>query len=1527
MKKPLHTHNYNTMSNRFLTGRVRGIGFSSLFATALVFVMSLSAYAQMMVNPDIGVATKVLNVDNPSSGTLGNFNIVYEIRVRNTGDVALSSIQVSNALPAGSFLDGSLVRVTEKPFVSQQPAGAFHLGNTNYNATSDLDLLVGNSGLAPGDEFTIQVAYEVNSDDITGNAPHQVIATGTYNAVNFSDLSDAGIDPDGINPFEFGDTGGMDDPTLLPTCWEDCALACNNLVHVAVNQACEADLASDMILEGENEACAMLGFYEVIVRDENGNIIPNGSLDGNYVGRKLEVTVREIICGNSCWGYIIIEDKAPPVMNCFRDTFSCNVDLSPYNIGFPVSANSITPTGNPREFVATDIDACGEVELSYRDSVVSLDCLDPDFSSIIYRRWRAVDQGGYAAICFDTIYLERGTFADLTLPPHWDGTDNPPLNCLEKDIIWPTFPNGTPDTSYTGQPEGIFCGNIQFDFYDDTIAVCGPSFKVLRNWIILDWCDPGNKLFYTQRIKIEDTRPPVVIRPPIDTVYTDDHDCTTRAKVTPPTVIAECGDWTYRILYKPSDGSGNPDPAGATDRNVELDKDGFYYINDLPVGRSWIVYYLTDECGNTSECVTEIDVFDNVKPVPICHKHTTVSLTTEGTAKVPAQVLNDGSYDNCDIDGFFARRLQNGNCPPGVNDTTLFAPYLEFCCEDIDENPIRVEMRVYDNYGNFSNCKVEVNVQDKIPPFVECPPHLTVSCEFDLTDLSVFGEIKLSEDDREPITLNDPSNTDVKQPFTWGIDGFAIDNCVYEIFPSVIDNRNDCGTGELIRRFRVEDAGGLATTCSQIITVKDFFPLNRSDIDWPDDLEVFGCKEDTDPDETGTPVIMNQDACNLVAASYEDEVFNYVDGTCYKILRRWTVIDWCTFPNGYWEHTQVIKVMNNEAPQFTSDCTDRTICITGPSCNTDRITLTASAIDDCTPQDELLYRYEIDIDNDGDVEITGTGNQISRFFTGGVNRITWFVEDQCENVEECSYLIIVDDCKAPTPYCRTGIVTVLMPTTAEVTIWASDLDVNSSDNCTDQDDLKFSFSSDTTDNFMTYNCDDLEDGISDTITVQIWVTDEAGNQDFCTTTVVVQDNQDVCPDIGTTAMIAGQISHFANKDVAEVQVNIQNSNMQSPTYAMTSNRGEYAFNDLSAHEDYYVIPHKNDDPLNGVTTKDLVFIQRHILGIDEFDSPYELIAADINNSASISAKDLVELRKMILGINTEFPNNDSWRFVNEKYQFPDPRSPWNFEQEIAYLNISKNEMDANFVGIKVGDVNGSVESSYGQGTQSRYNPELPVFMSEKVATDAGYTQLAFSLQEELDIASMQFTLVFDPTVFTYEKINTGALDITEGMVNESLAREGIITLSWSDPNGIKLSEGQAMFYLAGNKMGSAMPNMAITSSVTTAEAYSLTEGDFDLKLILDNSLTSNGGFELYQNTPNPFTGETVIRYALPAMADVRISFFDLSGKVILYRELTGNAGINEMTITADQFSTQGVIYYRLETEGYTATKRMILINN
>ena len=191
----------------------------------------------------------------------------------------------------------------------------------------------------------------------------------------------------------------------------------------------------------------------------------------------------------------------------------------------------------------------------------------------------------------------------------------------------------------------------------------------------------------------------------------------------------------------------------------------------------------------------------------------------------------------------------------------------------------------------------------------------------------------------------------------------------------------------------------------------------------------------------------------------------------------------------------------------------------------------------------------------------GGTNDASNTYPVGTHEICWTVEDKCGNKEECCYDFTIRDAKKPTPYCRPGIVTVVMPTSGAITIWASDLNDGSFDNCTEAGDLRYSFSSNASDQSRTYDCSDLPNGVENTFQVTVYVWDEAGNSDFCTTTITIQDGiDDVCPDNvggGTTAMLAGNILTESSETVEEVMVMLDGHMPGLPKYDMTHNDGHF----------------------------------------------------------------------------------------------------------------------------------------------------------------------------------------------------------------------------------------------------------------------------------------------------------------------------------------------------------------------------------
>ncbi|MBN8583489.1 MAG: T9SS type A sorting domain-containing protein [Ignavibacteria bacterium] len=84
-------------------------------------------------------------------------------------------------------------------------------------------------------------------------------------------------------------------------------------------------------------------------------------------------------------------------------------------------------------------------------------------------------------------------------------------------------------------------------------------------------------------------------------------------------------------------------------------------------------------------------------------------------------------------------------------------------------------------------------------------------------------------------------------------------------------------------------------------------------------------------------------------------------------------------------------------------------------------------------------------------------------------------------------------------------------------------------------------------------------------------------------------------------------------------------------------------------------------------------------------------------------------------------------------------------------------------------------------------------------------------------------------------------------------------------------------------------------------------------------------FSLSQNYPNPFNPVTNIEFDVPKSSIVKLSVYDVQGKLI---ETIVNSELSAGTYKADwnasNFSS-GVYFYKLESDGFIQTKRMILV--
>ena len=84
-------------------------------------------------------------------------------------------------------------------------------------------------------------------------------------------------------------------------------------------------------------------------------------------------------------------------------------------------------------------------------------------------------------------------------------------------------------------------------------------------------------------------------------------------------------------------------------------------------------------------------------------------------------------------------------------------------------------------------------------------------------------------------------------------------------------------------------------------------------------------------------------------------------------------------------------------------------------------------------------------------------------------------------------------------------------------------------------------------------------------------------------------------------------------------------------------------------------------------------------------------------------------------------------------------------------------------------------------------------------------------------------------------------------------------------------------------------------------------------------------FSLKQNYPNPFNPNTVIGFQLPVAGFVTVKIYDINGREI--SELVNeklSAGEYKIDFNGASLPS-GVYYYKMTTENFSETKKMILI--
>lgn len=1090
--------------------------------------------------------------------------------------------------------------------------------------------------------------------------------------------------------------------------------------------------------------------------------------------------------------------------------------------------------------------------------------------------------------------------------------------------------------------------------------------KIYRYWNVIDWCVPGQgpTALDTTFIEFTDNVKPFFVdtldkRVTLELVSGAKINNAKRIKTDLKVALGafECtfdaSKFTRPVAVD------NCDPA--VDVNItaiwSIEKGKLWPITDrtqwatLACGDYFVLWNADDQCHEQNiddNAYQMVSIQDVTKPSAICTDQLNVSVPSDGGARIRWEDIDAGSVDACGIDSIRIRR--KGTTDP-------WREFVDVLCTDVHVG-LQIEMRVWDkNSTNFNTCWMDVTAEDKIPPVCADLPPMTFNCdEFHNGEFGVDtkGEFVALTGD-----LLTQYNTRFGNP-----------NCTDNLSCGILEVKQEyrltekaCGQLTIERRYSATDwdkSSAGSNTATQLITV-NYVPKWK--LTFPADVDVT-C-QGTFPDAATAAQIVSNGSCDLWALEVTDKVFEVPGDICMKIERTYELINWCVYQAGdagitvartaagdgamidsegnttvgRVTYTQILKLYVNDAPTITINPVET--CIYGEGdlapfgaadnspnaapfeCDTVK-TFSASAVN-CAgvalASDNFTWKFFVN----GTEVSKGTGSSFSQAVSPSTKyKVEFWVSDGCGNSAGDDMEVEFMDCKKPTPYVLNGLAISIMQT-GSIQLWANDLDQGSYDNCTPKNKLDTRiFAGDPTQGpqdlagvralskNVTFTCTELG-----TQSVSFYVIDEKGNWDVVGTYVLVQNNMGACEGIN---VVDGSVSGKVVSALGGENVELVNVSVNGGDNAMTTGAtGTYDFI-LATGGDYTITPEKNVSPLNGVSTYDLVLISKHILGIDKFDSPYKYIAADVNKSGSITAFDMVQLRQLILNITSEFSNNTSWRFVDSKHEFTSENpAAENFNEFMTINNLEGSMLDVDFVGVKVGDINGNAASNSLLGAETRStNGALSLTANDRFVEAGQTVTVDFTAADIATTQGYQFTMNF---------AGLDLVELNEGVAkaanfNTSMAKRGVITTSW---NG-EATADEVLFSLTltANTNGLLSELVSVSSDLTAAEAYN-TAGDLmDVKLDFNASAVS-AEFALKQNTPNPFNGETLVGFNLPQAGTATLKVMDAQGKVLKVITQEGTKGANQITLDAKSLGATGVLYYQLESSDNIATKKMIII--
>jgi len=387
-------------------------------------------------------------------------------------------------------------------------------------------------------------------------------------------------------------------------------------------------------------------------------------------------------------------------------------------------------------------------------------------------------------------------------------------------------------------------------------------------------------------------------------------------------------------------------------------------------------------------------------------------------------------------------------------------------------------------------------------------------------------------------------------------------------------------------------------------------------------------------------------------------------------------------------------------------------------------------------------------------------------------------------------------------------------------------------------------------------------------------------------------------------------------------VNIKTSSQNDELHGQSNQSGSFKIDGIPGCDPFNLTMSMVDVPSKGINTLDLIKVQKQILGLGGLDSPYALLAADVNRSASITTADLLLMRKIVLGIETGLAEDALWLFLPEDYTFENARAP--HEEELPqYMELGileDKEMETSFIGLKLGDVD---FSAFPASVEPRSQQELTLATQDKALQTGQIYELQLRTEASARLTGLQLALGFEQQALELEEVTSAALN---GFTSENYhLADGSLRLSWNQSEEMEVNTGVSLLsFRFKAKRNAQLSELIYLDRIIQAEAYDGQLVASDVKIGFGAAQPiAERDFELYQNRPNPFVEETAIPFYIRRGGEVRLTVYDLMGRRLLDKTADYSAGYHEIRISNLDLTESGPMFYQIETPSGVLSKEML----